>query len=387
MKHMWIIIFFLLPIIGLGYTLWHIWQVLPFSSPWRWTAIGIATLLFASMFLTFSNAIERMPLNVASIAYETGTSAIFILLYLVMTFLLLDLGRLLHIIPKDWLHSNAITSSAIALAMLSIFGYGYMHYNCKVRVASSITTDKSFSIDATTQKAAQKSSADVKIVLMSDLHLGYHNRKGELKRWIDMVNAEQPDLILIAGDIIDISTRPLIEEHMAKEFHQLSAPIYACLGNHEYYSGEPKAQQFYEEAGIHLLRDSVATIGDADSRHGVLRIIGRDDRSNQHRKPLSQIVTQAGIDRERDFTILLDHQPYHLEEAEENGIDFQFSGHTHHGQVWPVSWITDAIYEDAFGPLRKGDTQYYVSSGMGIWGGKFRIGTQSEYMVLTINQR
>jgi predicted MPP superfamily phosphohydrolase len=73
-----------------------------------------------------------------------------------------------------------------------------------------------------------------------------------------------------------------------------------------------------------------------------------------------------------------------LEEAQKAGIDFQFSGHTHRGQVWPLSWITDALYECSFGPLRKGDTDYYVSSGLGIWGGRFRIGTRSEYLVLTI---
>ena len=88
-----------------------------------------------------------------------------------------------------------------------------------------------------------------------------------------------------------------------------------------------------------------------------------------------------------EFLILLDHQPYHLEEAEQNGIDFQFSGHTHHGQVWPVSWVTDALYEKAYGSLQKGNTRYYISSGMGIWGGKFRIGTQSEYVVLTIEHK
>ena len=85
------------------------------------------------------------------------------------------------------------------------------------------------------------------------------------------------------------------------------------------------------------------------------------------------------------YIILLDHQPYNLEQAQQNKVDFQFSGHTHYGQVWPISWIEDRIYEDAFGPLQKGDTFYYVSSGIGIWGGKFRIGTRSEYVVLTIS--
>ncbi len=399
---MWMIIFFVLPIVGLGYALWHIWQVLPFSNIWRWTIVGICIALFLSMFLVFSGVIEKMPLDLASITYEIGTSGIFVLLYLVMLFLLLDMGRLVHLIPKSWLFSNSYTSIGILVVMLAIFGYGNIHYYNKVREAIDIKTDKSISLsnDSLPNTSAKKQS--IKIVLMSDLHLGYHNRKAEFKRWVDMINAEHPDLILIGGDIIDISVRPLLEENVAEEFHRLKAPIYACLGNHEYYSGEPKAQQFYKDAGIHLLRDSIVRIGnqnDENGKMGNLVIIGRDDRSNPHRKSIKQILSESkedksytfdnnqqalNIDPKKDFTILLDHQPYHLEEAEKNGIDFQFSGHTHHGQVWPISWITDAIYEDAFGPLQKGKTQYYVSSGMGIWGGKFRIGTRSEYVVLTI---
>lgn len=92
----------------------------------------------------------------------------------------------------------------------------------------------------------------------------------------------------------------------------------------------------------------------------------------------------------RKFTILLDHQPYHLEQAEEAGIDFQLSGHTHYGQMWPINWIEDVIYEKAHGALTKGNTQYYISSGIGIWGAKFRLGTQSEHVVaqlpITIKQ-
>ena len=117
---------------------------------------------------------------------------------------------------------------------------------------------------------------------------------------------------------------------------------------------------------------------------GNVTIVGRDDRTNLRRKSLAEIM--KGVDKSR-FLLELDHQPYHLEEAEQNGIDFEFAGHTHHGQVWPLNWITDAIYEDAFGQLAKGKTRYYVSSGIGIWGGKFRIGTQSEYLVLNIKNK
>ena len=215
----------------------------------------------------------------------------------------------------------------------------------------------------------------MKIVMLSDLHLGYHNPKSELSRWVTMINAENPDLILIAGDIIDGSIRPLIEENMATEFRKLNAPVYACPGNHEYYCGMRHAQKFFSDAGIVLLRDSVVDFNESIS------IIGRDDRSNRRRKSVQSLV--QGVDKNR-YVILLDHQPYELEKAENAGVDFQFSGHTHHGQVWPLSRITEAIYENAYGPYRLKDTRYYVSSGMGIWGAKFRIGTCSEYVVATL---
>ena len=211
--------------------------------------------------------------------------------------------------------------------------------------------------------------------MLTDLHLGYHNRRAEFSRWVDMLNAEKPDLILIGGDIIDISVHPLLEENVAEEFRRLTAPVYACLGNHEYYSGDINAEKFYREAGIHLLKDSVATVLG-------INIIGRDDRTNLRRASVETLIKKTDTSK---FTILLDHQPYHLEEAEKAGIDFQLSGHTHYGQVWPISWIEDAIYENAYGPLTKGKTRYFVTSGIGIWGGKFRIGTRSEYLVATIH--
>ena len=215
-----------------------------------------------------------------------------------------------------------------------------------------------------------------RVVMMTDLHLGYHNRADEFRKWVDQVNKEQPEAILIAGDIIDRSIRALTEQDMAAEFRRLKSPVYACLGNHEYYSGEPDAKRFYEKAGIHLLIDDYALVplkgGDT------LTVVGRDDRTNKRRARLKNLMEKVPKEY---YTLLLDHQPYHLEEAEQAGIDFQLSGHTHYGQVWPISWIEDLIYEKAFGPLQKGKTQYYVSSGIGIWGGKFRIGTRSEYVV------
>lgn len=361
---MWMLLFMGLPLLAIGYIGWHLWCLLPLSAIWKTVVIIVMAGCFLLTFANFSRSTDGMPMPVAITCYEVANSSLIILLYLFMLFLVLDLGRLVRLLPRTILYNNWGTTIGIVVLMTAIFTYGYFHYKHKYREDIRLTTEKSM-------------AKPIKLVMMSDLHLGYHNRREELRRWVDMMNEEHADAILIAGDIIDMSMRPLKEEKMYEEFKRLNAPVYACLGNHEYYSGEPDAQKFYEQAGIHLLRDSCAVVGD-------LCVIGRDDRTNQHRKTLADIMKQA--DRSK-FTILLDHQPYHLEQAERQKIDFQFSGHTHHGQVWPISWITENIYECAFGAHQRSGTRYYVSSGIGIWGGKFRIGTRSEYIVATISHQ
>lgn len=350
----------ILPLAALAYTAWHLWLIVPFSNAWRWVVAIVWCLSVCSIFLDFMRVLDRFPLWMGTALYEIGTSALFVLLYLTMIFAAIDVLCLLRIVSSGVVKSNLHMTIAITLGLTALFVYGNIHYKKKYREEITVQTKK---------RSAQK---NLTIVMASDLHLGYHNNVNELKRWVDLINREKPDLVLIGGDIIDISTRPLVEESMADEFRRINAPVYACLGNHEYYAGTPEAKQFYADAGIHLLIDSVANV------EGIT-LIGRDDRSNPHRMSLGKLL--QGVDKSR-FLLLLDHQPYNLEQAERAGIDFQFSGHTHHGQVWPISCLTERIYEDAFGPLQKGNTRYYVSSGLGIWGGKFRIGTRSEYVVL-----
>ncbi|MBR6884798.1 MAG: metallophosphoesterase [Prevotella sp.] len=354
------LIFMLLPLLGNVYVLWHVWRILPLPS---WAKVVVVTLMvfaFLLLFVGFSRHVHlSMPL--ATLVYEIGTSWLIILLYLFMAFLLLDIGRWVHLVPATFLKNSWSGTLAVTAFMFIIFLYGNIHYHQKVRQPLTLTTGKTL-------------SRKMKVVMLSDLHLGYHNRRSEFAKWVDKINEEKADLILVAGDIIDKNIQPLEEQEMHQEFLRLNAPVVACLGNHEYYGGESNALLFYKKADITLLRDSVTTVGD-------LCIIGRDDRSNPKRKALSELM--KGVDRTK-YLVVLDHQPIQLEEAEQNGIDFQLSGHTHHGQVWPISWITESIYECAFGEWQRGSTRYYVTSGIGIWGGKFRIGTRSEYVVAEI---
>ena len=353
-----------IPLTGIAYVGWHIWALLPLANVWKGVIIAIGIACFLMLFLNFNGTLEKLPLSLSRILYEIGTSSILILLYLVMIFFVLDAGRLLHLVPRTWLYDNWVTTVALLGFLFTLFFCGNIHYKEKVRVELNMETPKPLEKDYT-------------IVMASDLHLGYHNTRSDLAHWVDLINAEHPDLILIAGDIIDVSIQPLLKENMAAEFHRLNAPVYACLGNHEYYSREGRALQFYTDAGIQLLRDSCVVTDD-------LCIIGRDDRANPHRMALRKLMQQADNSK---YTILLDHQPYHLEQTEQANIDLQLSGHTHEGQIWPISLITHAVYECAWGNYQRGNTRYYVSSGLGIWGGKFRIGTQSEYVVIKLSGR
>ena len=346
-------------LVMLCYVAWHVWRVLPFTTPYKVVVVVLMLLAILCMVLNFTT--DNLPLGLATAMYEIGNSWLVIMFYLLMAFLLLDIGRLVHLVPASWLRDNAVTSVVLTGVMLTTFIAGNIHYHNKQRQEINLTTNKHL-------------ERPLKIVMLSDLHAGFHNRRAEVGRWVDMVNAEHADLILIAGDIIDGNVRPLKAQGTAEEFKRLNAPVMACLGNHEYITGLNKALDLLDETGIRLLRDETITMG------GVT-IAGRDDRINRRRKSVNQLL--QGVDPNH-YIILLDHQPYHLEEAEQSGVDLQLSGHTHRGQVWPLNWVTKKMYECDYGSYQRGKTNYYVSSGIGLWGGKFRIGTSSEYAVITI---
>lgn len=374
------IIILLLYLFGNYYVFYRIWGAMPPHHIGRICLIAFAAIVVSSFFIFFFLG-ETMPVGLASFFYKIGTSWLIILLYLFIIYLIKDLfaliNRFFHFIPQEALmrytKDNWLALGFVLGFILLLMVSGYLKYQWKVRVALPIQIEKSFGNDSISQKP-------LRIVAISDLHLGYGIDKDELKGWVDLINKEQPDIVLMAGDIVDNSVRPLNQGNFAEVFKEINAPmgVYACLGNHEYISGVSPSIDFLRKAGINVLRDSVAEIDSC------LYIVGRDDRSNHKRKSLESLI--SNIDKTKPV-ILLDHQPFHLEEAESCGIDLQLSGHTHKGQVWPISQITKAIYGHDYGYIKKGATNIFISSGIGLWGGKFRIGTQSEYVVIDINKK
>lgn len=351
----------MLVVFGLsGYVCWHLWRMAPAMCYAKPVVAGIFLLWMLTALGGFF-VMEFLSVKAATVLYEVGNTWFVAFLYLFILFFLADILSLCHLLPKTFLKDNAAGLLAFVLLIAVAMIYGGFRYHHKYREDLTITTSKI--------------EKPLTIVLASDLHVGYHNRKKELARWVDMINAENPDLVLIGGDIIDTSLRPVLKGNYAEEFRRIKAPVWTVLGNHEYINNVAQAERFFKDTGIVLLKDSVAHFAGVD-------VIGRNDRTAKRRASLSDLAT--GL---QGFSILLDHQPYNLEEAEQAGIDFQFSGHTHRGQVWPVSWITDAMYEKSWGHHQRGNTRYYISSGLGIWGPKIRIGTRSEYLVLHLNKQ
>ena len=341
-----------------GYVCWHLWRIAPGGGAVKLTVAGLFLLWMASLFVGFA-VMEHIPVKAATVLYDVGNSWLAAFLYLLILFVLADVASLCHILPKALL-KNSLTGLLSAVGIVSlVLVLGNIHYHHKYREELTVDTGKPLEKPLT-------------IVLASDLHLGYHNRRAELARWVDLINAEHPDLVLFGGDVIDMSLRPVLEGDYGAELRRIEAPVWTVPGNHEYYGNVEGAARFFKQSGVLLLRDSVAHFNGVD-------VIGRNDRSGRRRAALKDLA-----DGLSGFTLVLDHQPVHLEEAEEAGIDFQFSGHTHRGQLWPLTWVTDLLFEKSWGPLRRGHTQYYVSSGLGLWGPKFRIGSRSEYLVLRL---
>ena len=328
--------------------------------------ISLAVLFWLAALSIIGTMLTRnikMPVFLSHAMYEVGTGWLIFTLYMVLFLLAFDLLKLCRV-PFNY---GFILSLIFTVVLL---GYGYYNYRHPKTNIINIALDKPLADDA----------KPVKIVAVSDLHLGNGTGKTALKRYVKMINEQNPDLILIAGDLIDNSVVPLYTENMMEELSELKAPlgIYMVPGNHEYISGIKASARFIQDTPIQLLRDSVVTLPNG------MQLIGRDDRSNTARRSLQELM--AGIDKSNPI-ILLDHQPYKLTESEAAGVDLQFSGHTHRGQVWPMNWVTDHIYEQSHGYRQWGNSHIYVSSGLSLWGPPFRIGTESDMAVFHLSTK
>jgi len=217
---------------------------------------------------------------------------------------------------------------------------------------------------------------ELNIAVISDVHLGTIICNSHFMRIVDKINSLNPDIVLFAGDLVDEDIEPVIRQNLGETLRQIKSKygIYGVTGNHEYIGGVEPACKYLTEHGVIMLRDSVVQID------GAFTLVGREDVSivqfdRKKRRSLGDLIKD--VDKTLPI-ILMDHQPLRLNDAVDNGIDLQLSGHTHHGQLWPFNYITEAVYEISWGYKKKRDTHFYVSCGVGTWGPPMRTGNRPE---------
>lgn len=347
-------------------------QGIPNESPIR--IYYIVIFLFLSLAYLGGRILERyIPSFGSDILVSIGSYWLAAMIYFLLFILLFDLFRLInHFIPffPSFVKNNfGVFKKYLAFSVIVIVTVTIVvgHLNAihpKIKTVNIKINKKVEGIN------------ELNLAVVSDIHLGTIIGRERFSKIVDEINKLNPDLILIAGDLVDESIGPVINDNIGMCVERLKSKygIYAVTGNHEYIGGVEAATGYFSKHKVNWLRDSVLNIDDK------VLLVGREDRTitrftGKVRKPLAEIMNNVDY---RLPIIMMDHQPIGLDEAVENKIDLQLSGHTHHGQIWPFNYIAEKIYEVSWGYLKKGDTHFYVSSGVGTWGPPVRTGNRPE---------
>lgn len=220
--------------------------------------------------------------------------------------------------------------------------------------------------------------------LLSDAHLGTVIHADKLINTIEKMISDGADIVVLAGDIVDESTDKNEFFDFAQRIGSVRAPkgIYFVFGNHDasHYGGSltrPEMESAFAKAGVTVLTDESVVLD------GWLRIVGRED-ANRDRKSVETLLEHANPDRE--FILMIDHQPAETRQCAEMGVDLLLSGHTHNGQIFPVNWLSVLmnINEIEYGSKKINDMNAVVSSGVAGWGSAFRTAGKSEYVIINI---
>lgn len=218
----------------------------------------------------------------------------------------------------------------------------------------------------------------LKIVQISDVHLGLMVREGRLNRILEKVKAEQPDILVSTGDLLDGQVCRLNGlENLFTSIHPQYGK-FAVTGNHEFYAGIENARCFIENAGFTLLRGEGIT--------GIINVAGVDDPAGKISvvaKDISEKEVLAGLPREK-FTLFLKHRPF-VDKTVTGLFDLQLSGHIHKGQIFPFTLVTALLYPVTSGRLDlPNGSLMYVSRGSGTWGPPIRFLAPPEVTVIEL---
>ena len=355
--------------------------------PTPWTVLGSAFFFLAwlsiPLALNWGRRLERPWVTLVAWPGYAWLGSIFILLVAVLA---VDVVRA-AVLLAGWAFGSGSAFSGSALeqarawagaaallggaAVLSALGLGR---RVVIRRVSVPLGKLPLALDGTT------------IVQLSDVHIGPTIGRGFLSRIVDRVNALEPDVIAITGDLVDGSVLSLAPHVEPLARLRARHGVYFVTGNHEYYAGVDEWCAHLATLGLRVLRNERVSIGDGAASYD---LAGIDDLAGRHfgRGHGADVDRAlAGRDPEREL-VLLAHQPRAVVETEPAGVGLQISGHTHGGQIWPFNFLVRLQQPVTSGLARVGRTLLYVSNGTGYWGPPMRLGSPAEITQLVLLAR
>lgn len=213
-------------------------------------------------------------------------------------------------------------------------------------------------------------------VHISDVHLGHILKADFLHGIVGRINDLDPEIVFITGDLFDGMDGDLAG--IAKPLENIKAPwgMFYVTGNHETYLGVEKAFAAIKDTGIKVLNDEEVNIKG-------MQIIGVSYPERGVSKNIGDAINSIDSYDPDLPSILLYHSPVQIQRVRETGIDFQLSGHTHKGQLFPLRLITWLIYMGYdYGLHTEGNYSIYTSSGVGVWGPTMRTAATPEIVVI-----
>jgi uncharacterized protein len=343
---------------GIHYTLWLYFSRL---FPPTTTMYVLATLGFSSILCLFFARWKRIILT--RFYYILGTLWMGTLL---ISFIVVTPFLITHALFHTPLYPAVVFTLIATLVVLSIY-------------SALRTTVRKILVPL---PHLPKNREGFTIVQLSDLHIGDVYGPGSLRRTVNKANALNPDIIVITGDLFDGGGE--LYTGMIAPLADLKAKhgVYFVRGNHEIHAGLTTTERWIREHGVRILDDELITIAD-------LQIIGLsypEDMTDDKEEVLARLTKKASKQKP---IILLRHEPAGVDDAIRHGVHLQLSGHTHHGQIWPLSHAAAYAYRFSMGLHTVGDFTIYISPGIGTWGPPMRLGSRSEITLvkLTRSQR
>lgn len=301
----------------------------------------------------------------AGAAYLVGGYVFTAYLYLILVL------AVLHTLVQVWRAPPALLRVATVGLSAALTVYGAM------QAGTLVVNEVSIQL--------HKLTRPVSVMLVSDVHLGHHRGREYLAKLVSMTNDKHPDLVLIAGDLVDadVALHPSVFEPLK----DLRAPVFYVGGNHEIEIDQSKALQLIADQGVRVLHNEVVNVDG-------LQLVGLDymkadaNTFDMHPSADTRTIkdTLAALKLNAALpTILMHHSPVGVSYVEKAGADLMVAGHTHGGQLFPGTLITQAMFPFNHGLYRRGDLQVFVSKGAGTFLQRIRLGSENEINFLKLS--